>query len=72
VSFRTDKPDLFLVVGTSAVVYPAAEFPIMASRRGVPLIEINPEETALSEIATLTVRMPADIALPAVVKLLRG
>ena len=28
--------DLFLVIGTSAVVYPAADFPVMAYRRGVP------------------------------------
>lgn len=64
------RADLFLTVGTSAVVYPAAEFPIMAKRRGIPLIEINPEETALSEVADLVVRAPAGIALPALVELL--
>ena len=58
--------DLFLVAGTSAVVYPAAEFPVMAKRRGVPLIEINPEETALSELADVVVRAPAGLAFPAI------
>lgn len=62
--------DLFLVVGTSAVVYPAADFPVMAKRRGAPLIEINPHETALSEIADVVVRARAGEALPAIVELL--
>ena len=62
--------DLFLVIGTSAVVYPAAEFPVMAKRRGKPLIEINPEETALTEIADLVVRAPSGEALPRLVELL--
>ncbi len=61
--------DLFLTIGTSAVVYPAADFPIMAKRRGVPLIEINPEETALTELADVVVRAPAGVALPALVEL---
>ncbi len=59
--------DLFLVVGTSAVVYPAAEFPVMAKRRGVPLIEINPEPTPLSQIADVVVRASAGIAIPAII-----
>jgi len=63
--------ELFLVVGTSAVVYPAAEFPMMAKRRGAPLIEVNPEETALSDIADVVIRAPAGTALPAIVDLLR-
>lgn len=63
--------DCFIVAGTSAVVYPAAEFPLMAKRRGVPLIEINPEETALSEFADVTVRATAGEAFPALVEILR-
>lgn len=63
--------DLFLVIGTSAVVYPAASFPILARERGAPLIEINPEPTELSHIASVVVRAPAGLALPAIVDLLR-
>lgn len=63
--------DLFLVVGTSAVVYPAASFPILARERGAPLIEINPEPTELSHIASIVVRAPAGLALPEIVELLR-
>jgi NAD-dependent deacetylase len=62
--------DAFLVVGTSAVVYPAADFPVMAKRRGMPLIEVNPEETALSRIADVAIRAPAGVALPRLLELL--
>ncbi len=64
--------DAFLAIGTSAVVYPAADFPVMAKRRGAPLIEINPEETALTGIADVVVRATAGEALPALVEKLRG
>jgi NAD-dependent deacetylase len=67
---QTFQADLFLTIGTSAVVFPAAEFPIMAKRRGKMLIEINPEETALSDIADVIVRAPAGEALPEIVDLL--
>jgi NAD-dependent deacetylase len=63
--------DVFLVVGTSAVVYPAADFPVMAKRRGAPLIEVNPDETALSDIADVAIRASAGVALPAIVELLQ-
>lgn len=63
--------DLFLVIGTSAVVYPAAEFPLMAKRRGALLIEINPEETDISPAADVIIRAPAGEALPAIVEQVR-
>jgi len=40
--------DLFLVIGTSALVQPAASLPLLAKRTGARLIEINLEETPLS------------------------
>lgn len=40
--------DLFFVVGTSAVVYPAALLPMAAKRAGAFVVEVNPEETELS------------------------
>ena len=64
--------DLFLVVGTSAVVYPAAEFPVMAKRRGAPLVEINPDATPLTPIADVVIRAPAGESLSAIVEFLRG
>jgi len=40
--------DLMLVVGTSAVVQPAASMPVLAKQNGAKIIEINPEETPLT------------------------
>ena len=51
--------DLLVSVGTSGVVYPAAELPRIAIRRGIPCVEINPEETAVSRWYTHTMRGPA-------------
>ncbi len=41
--------DLMLVIGTSAVVYPAASMPEIAKQAGAKIIEINPEKTYLSD-----------------------
>lgn len=38
-----------LVVGTSGVVQPAASIPLIARRAGALIVEINPEETPLTE-----------------------
>ncbi len=51
--------DLMLVVGTSSNVYPAAELPMMAKRKGASVVEINPEPTDLSHIADVCVREKA-------------
>lgn len=55
--------ELFVSVGTSAVVYPAASFIPLAQRRGASMIEINPEATEASSLFTHTLREPASIAL---------
>jgi len=68
---ETARTDLFLTIGTSAVVYPAAQYPIDAWRRGVPLIEVNPEETPLSPIATAVIRAASGAALPRLVEEVR-
>jgi NAD-dependent deacetylase len=43
--------DVFFVVGTSAVVYPAAGLINVAENAGATIVEVNIEETALSHIA---------------------
>ena len=45
--------DLFLVLGSSLVVYPAAGFPIMAKRNGARLAIVNREATELDPYADL-------------------
>jgi len=62
--------EVFLVVGTSAEVYPAAALPRIAWESGATLIEVNPSPTPLSEIAHATIREKAGIALPALVQLI--
>jgi len=47
--------DLFLVLGSSLVVYPAAAFPLLAKRNGARLVIINREETPQDEAADLVV-----------------
>ena len=47
--------DLFLAIGSSLVVWPAAGFPLMAKRNGARLVIINREPTELDEIADLVV-----------------
>jgi NAD-dependent deacetylase len=48
--------DVFLTVGSSLVVWPAAGFPLMAKRNGARLVIINREPTDFDEIADLVVR----------------
>ena len=44
--------DLMLVLGTSAVVYPAASMPEIAKSAGAKVVEINPSETALTRFVS--------------------
>ena len=55
---------VMLVAGTSAAVYPAAGLVEVAADRGADVIEVNPEETALSWRATWAIREPAGAAVP--------
>lgn len=60
----TNHCDLFFSVGTSSLVYPAAELPFIARGRQVPVVEINPDQTPLSDHADHVLRGPAGIILP--------
>ena len=59
--------DCILVAGTSATVYPAAALPIEVLQRGGTVIEVNPFETELTDVARIVVRGPAGDALPRIV-----
>jgi NAD-dependent deacetylase len=48
--------DLFLVLGSSLVVYPAAGFPRLARRNGAKLVILNREETDQDRLADLVLR----------------
>ncbi|MGH7225192.1 MAG: SIR2 family NAD-dependent protein deacylase [Gemmataceae bacterium] len=51
----TKSCDLFLAIGSSLVVWPAAGFPLMAKRNGAALVIINREPTDFDDIADLVV-----------------
>jgi NAD-dependent deacetylase len=51
----TRNCDLFLAIGSSLVVWPAAGFPVMAKRNGASLVIINREPTEFDELADLVV-----------------
>jgi NAD-dependent SIR2 family protein deacetylase len=56
-----------VVAGTAATFGYIIDWALRASRDGGGLIEVNPEETALSQFATQSVRVPAAIAMPWIV-----
>ena len=58
--------DLCVVVGTSAVVYPAAQIPVIAKRAGAAIIEINPEVTPLSSMTDISISGAAGAIVPLV------
>lgn len=67
--------DIFFVVGTSAVVYPAAGLVYTAKRSGSYVVEINIEETEVSTIADFSFYGEAGKVLPEIleeVKKLKG
>ena len=59
--------DIVIVAGTTATFGYIIDWALRASRDGGQLIEVNPEETQLSQFATQLVREPAAIALSRIV-----
>lgn len=57
------EAELFLVLGSSLVVYPAATLPVIAKRREATLVIVNREPTELDAIADLVVRAEIGAAL---------
>ncbi|MBI3649545.1 MAG: NAD-dependent deacylase [Acidobacteria bacterium] len=62
------RADLFFVIGTSAVVYPAASLPITAKQAGAKVIEVNPEATDISFMVDVTLLGKAGELLPQFIK----
>ncbi len=56
--------DLFFVVGTSALVQPAAWLPVIARRRGAYVVEVNLEPTPLTSLAHESHQGKAGALLP--------
>lgn len=56
--------DVFLSIGTSGLVHPAASLPYYALQTGATLVEINPDETPLTPNATYALHGPSGQVLP--------
>ena len=65
---EASRADCMIVAGTSAVVYPAAELPVMVKMRGGALIEVNPLESDLSRQCDIVLRGPSGEVLPKLVE----
>jgi NAD-dependent deacetylase len=59
-----ERAGVMIVIGTSATVQPAASIPFAALQGDVPLVEINPVRTALSELVNISIRGLAGTVLP--------
>ena len=64
--------DVFLCIGTSSVVQPAASLTMMAIQLGAITIQINPNPTALDDQVTLNLPGPAGQVLPELVETIWG
>ncbi len=62
------QSEVFIAVGTSAQVTPAADLPRYAKKNNSYLIEINPNQTAISDIVDLNLRGTSGTILPKFVK----
>jgi NAD-dependent deacetylase len=66
-----ERAEVLLVVGTSAVVYPAAALATRYGREAY-VAELNPEETAITARVNCVLRSPASAVLPVVAEALHG
>lgn len=62
-----ERCDVMLVVGTSGVVYPVAQLPVVAKQAGAVVIDVNPQCTPISELADIFLQGAGGVILPQVV-----
>jgi NAD-dependent deacetylase len=67
-TFHAENCDLFIVVGSSLVVYPAALIPGYATDSGAGLIIINLSETPMDERADILIRARAGEAMSRIIR----
>ncbi|MFO7623969.1 MAG: NAD-dependent deacylase [Anaerolineales bacterium] len=63
-----ETADIFLSIGTSTQVEPAASLPFAAKRCGAVIVEVNPQETPLTKSAQYSLRGRSGVVLPALVQ----
>ena len=67
-SVAASECQTMLVVGTSGIVHPAAQLPMLARENGAFIVEVNPVQTELSGIANVRLRGSAAEILPALLR----
>ncbi len=69
---ESESCGLMLVIGTSAIVYPAATLPMTAKERGAVIIEINKEPSAMTDsVSDYLIQGSAGEIIPAIVQELK-
>ena len=66
-----ERCDALLLIGTSGTVWPAAELPLVARRRGARIVEVNPTPSELTHAADVFLAGPAGEVLPALLEAVR-
>jgi NAD-dependent deacetylase len=66
------QADLFVSIGSSLVVEPAASFPRLAKQAGAPLVILNNQETPLDDVADLVIRERIGETMMALLRQLPG
>ncbi len=69
---ETEKCDFLLAVGSSLVVYPAADIPLRAKQRGARLAIVNKDRTPLDYLADYVVNDEAGKVLPLIFENLKN
>jgi NAD-dependent deacetylase len=69
---EAERADCVLVAGTSATVYPAAQFPLSVRQRGGDLIEVNLYESEVTPLCSHALHGPGAEVLPSLVERVRA
>ncbi|MBM4338632.1 MAG: NAD-dependent protein deacylase [Deltaproteobacteria bacterium] len=68
---RSSSCDLFIVIGSSLVVQPAASMPLVAKRNGAKLVIINRDPTPYDDLADMVIHGQAGLTMAAILDLVR-
>jgi NAD-dependent deacetylase len=68
---QSEQAEIFISVGTSALVHPAATLPVVAKNNGATLVEINIERTSLTNLADFHFNGESGKILPELLNLLK-
>lgn len=69
---ESTKCDLFMVIGSSLVVYPAAYMPVYAKQSGAKIVIINMGDTGQDNIANVFINAPAGDTMTRIVEKLKS